>query len=450
MLERGVQVDPGVFDLFTSVESSQDILDFLMSILQESVAEGSKLQVITKDIVESFQNVKNDSKIDIVSRWEVLKDANKLIEPNTGPDAFVELFRRRFAKFQELIKVRVNRGDIMEVSQIRKLLRKKNVKMKLAGFVLERRLKGKQMSLVIEDLSGSIEAYVSDDIKNKVERILLDEFVFAELEYSEKGLVCTNISHIDIGDVVRPSLVNDVYACFVSDLHYGREDFDSEGWDRFLQWLSGRYGEEEIVSKIRYLFVVGDLVDVTGKDISFKQLYEELAVMFRVLPDRITIFIQPGDTDASRFLLPQTTIFRSVSKPLYTMKNIKMLGNPVTVSIDGIKILLFHGQSLKDIKWEFPSWIDFNVTDYMVSLLKARHLAPTYGMFTPIAPEKDDFLVIDDVPHIFVCGHLHQKGLDSYRNVLLLALPCWSFAEGKKGGRAAVVNLRNFDVVWRG
>ena len=45
------------------------------------------------------------------------------------------------------------------------------------------------------------------------------------------------------------------------------------------------------------------------------------------------------------------------------------------------------------MKYESP-------TEVMVHLLKARHLGPIYGGSTPIAPESEDMLVIDDVPDI--------------------------------------------------
>ena len=44
----------------------------------------------------------------------------------------------------------------------------------------------------------------------------------------------------------------------------------------------------------------------------------------------------------------------------------------------------------------------------MRHLLRARHLSPIYGSQTPIAPEQEDLLVIDEVPDIFHVGHVHR------------------------------------------
>ena len=47
----------------------------------------------------------------------------------------------------------------------------------------------------------------------------------------------------------------------------------------------------------------------------------------------------------------------------------------------------------------------------MKHLLRARHLSPIYGSQTPIAPEMEDLLVIEDVPDIFHVGHVHRAQL---------------------------------------
>jgi DNA polymerase II small subunit len=64
-------------------------------------------------------------------------------------------------------------------------------------------------------------------------------------------------------------------------------------------------------------------------------------------------------------------------------------------------------------------------TETMKELLICRHLAPTYGGKTQIAPTSKDWLVIDTVPDIFHTGHLHINGFDRYRNVNLINSGCF-------------------------
>ena len=61
----------------------------------------------------------------------------------------------------------------------------------------------------------------------------------------------------------------------------------------------------------------------------------------------------------------------------------------------------------------------------MRHLLQARHLSPIYGSQTPLAPENDDMMVIDEVPDIFHAGHVHVVDLDLYRGVLILNSGAW-------------------------
>jgi DNA polymerase II small subunit len=61
----------------------------------------------------------------------------------------------------------------------------------------------------------------------------------------------------------------------------------------------------------------------------------------------------------------------------------------------------------------------------MKILLKARHLCPTYGERTPIAPEEEDMLVISEVPDIFHTGHVHIIDVGRYRNTLVVNSGAW-------------------------
>ena len=90
----------------------------------------------------------------------------------------------------------------------------------------------------------------------------------------------------------------------------------------------------------------------------------------------------------------------------------------------------------------------------MRRFLQARHLSPIYGSQTPIAPETEDMMVIDEVPDIFHAGHVHVVGFDMYRGVLILNSGAWQhqtpFQAGvgitPTTGMAVIVNLKTFKV----
>jgi len=93
----------------------------------------------------------------------------------------------------------------------------------------------------------------------------------------------------------------------------------------------------------------------------------------------------------------------------------------------------------------------------MKCLLKARHLSPIYGSQTPIAPEVEDMMIIDQVPDIFQTGHVHVLNLDMYRGVLLVNSRAWQTQTSFQAsvgitptpGLAVLVNLKTFKVYYK-
>jgi DNA polymerase II small subunit len=102
-----------------------------------------------------------------------------------------------------------------------------------------------------------------------------------------------------------------------------------------------------------------------------------------------------------------------------------MLGNPCMINMEGIKILMFHGQSLDDIIASIPGLSYSKPAEAMKILLKSRHLSPIYGQRTPIAPEKEDMMVIEEVPDVLHSGHVHVIDVDSYKGTLLVNSGAW-------------------------
>ena len=125
------------------------------------------------------------------------------------------------------------------------------------------------------------------------------------------------------------------------------------------------------------------------------------------------------------------------------------------VSLNGVKVLMFHGQSIDDIVKITPGLSYDKPANVMKHLLKARHLSPIYGSQTPIAPEMEDHMVIENVPDIFHAGHVHRAELDMYRGVLVINSGCWqrqtpfqtSVGITPNPCIAFIVNLKTFRVL---
>ncbi len=101
------------------------------------------------------------------------------------------------------------------------------------------------------------------------------------------------------------------------------------------------------------------------------------------------------------------------------------MGNPALVDLDGVKVLMYHGRSIDDLVASVPGVSYQEPEKAMVEMIKRRHLSPIYGSRVSIAPEKQDHFVIDPVPDILHCGHVHTIGVGNYKSVLLINSGTW-------------------------
>lgn len=224
-----------------------------------------------------------------------------------------------------------------------------------------------------------------------------------------------------------------------------------------------------MASNVKYLFIIGDMVDGVGvypqqhRDQDAQDIYQQydlFAQALKQIPSRIKIILCPGNHDAVRTAEPQPSIYEDFAKMLYQLPNVVCVSNPAVVNIDrsegfpGFDVLLYHGFS-------FPYFAD-NVDSIrqkgglmradliMKFLLQRRHLAPSHTSTLYIPDSSYDPLLIEKAPDFFVSGHIHRATVASYRNVSLLNCSCWismtSYQE-KVGlipepARAIVINLQ--------
>src|SRR5206468_783549 len=155
--------------------------------------------------------------------------------------------------------------------------------------------------------------------------------------------------------------------------------------------------------------VVSDVVDGIGvyprqdEELTIDDIYgqyEALARMIAALPDRLAVVMLPGNHDAVRPAEPQPAFPMSIQKLFDS--NVIFAGNPSLLSLEGVRVLAYHGRSMDDLVSAIPGLSYQRPLDGMKAMLRLRHLAPIYGGKTPIAPEAEDHLIIDEIPDIFV------------------------------------------------
>ena len=454
-LKKGFQIHPNALELLERVE----IKDLELTIKQ-IVREKSKQKrfLINQDDLEDFLGLKEDKKL--LNEHRVLFDPTLKITSAEGIEGYKALFSSRFEKLKKIVSNRPEAKLLKSISLI--ISTKSKEDMFLCGLLSERRSERNITKLTIDDPTGTIETIVFDkDLQKTAQGLLIDQFVFVKINLGKNGgFIVKDLIVPGIPEHASNRSETETYAVFLSDLHIGSMYFMEKELNDFISWLSS---PDPVARKIRFVLICGDLVDGVGiypgqdKELVFVNVEDQLKKAVEILekiPKHIKIFIVPGNHDPGRRALPQPAIPEKYELGLWNKENFFILGNPSIVSLNGVKVLLYHGQSIDDVVRTTPGLSYDKPTEVMRRFLQARHLSPIYGSQTPIAPETEDMMVIDEVPDIFQAGHVHVVGFDMYRGVLILNSGAWQhqtpFQAGvgitPTTGIAVIVNLKTFKV----
>jgi len=341
---------------------------------------------------------------------------------------FTRYFRHRFHVLGAMLRSRRELGGAQDIAKARKSMRE----VRIIGMVADvRKTKNGHRILDLEDDAERIPVLLPADSPLASEPVVTDEVLGVVGTVNDRGLVIA-------ASLVRPDIPTSrpfrgtkerVRAAFMSDIHVGSRTFLEEKWSKVSAWLGG---DDEVARSIRYLVVSGDVVDGIGvyprqdEELAIDDIYgqyEALAGMVAALPDRVTVVMIPGNHDAVRPAEPQPAFPRSIQKLFDS--NVVFAGNPSLVSLEGVRVLAYHGRSMDDLVSAIPGMSYHRPIDAMKAMLRMRHLAPIYGGKTPIAPEAEDHLIIEEIPDIFVTGHVHSAGVDTYRGVVLVNSSTW-------------------------
>ena len=405
----------------------------------------------------------------IKSEIEIVEDSTESLTSNGTMDEFLCYFQDRFKRLEKLLRQRM---DLRSATPIREALKSQpKTKLKIIGMVTEKRDAKQQLLVTIEDLDSSatilVPSKAPEEVQAKAQQILPDQVVcFAVKKTPGKLFLAEDIIFPEIGQKPQRRASEPVYAILTSDIHVGSNKFNKDSFKRFLAWLNGKYGNQEmrdIAGRVKYLLIAGDLVDGIGvfpgqaRELNVRDVHKQYRLALKLLaqvPEYIDIIISPGNHDAPRKALPQPAISEEYMPSLQGSRRIYSLSNPCTVSLHGVEVLMYHGRSLDDIIGAVPGVEHQHPEKGMRLLMQCRHLAPIYGGKTTLSPENRDYLVINRVPDIFHAGHIHVYGACNHRGVLVVNSGGWQEQTdymAKLGlvptpGLVPVVNLQTLEV----
>ncbi|WP_152039508.1 DNA-directed DNA polymerase II small subunit [Salinigranum salinum] len=346
-------------------------------------------------------------------------------------DDFVDVFRDRYERLSKLLRGRVNHRP---ATAIQEMPGRSDAEM--IGLVNDVRSTASGHWIVeLEDTTGVFPCLVMKDkeIADHVEELLLDECVAVSGTLSDDAgvLFVDDLYFPDVPRSHRPSTADrHVQAALISDVHVGSQEFVADAWSAFADWL-----HTEEADHVEYLLVAGDMVEGVGvypnQDeeldiIDIYDQYEAFAEYLKEVPGDVEIVMIPGNHDAVRLAEPQPA-FDEELREIMSAHDARITGNPSTVTIEGVSVLMYHGVSLDEVIAELPtekaSYDDPHTAMYQ--LLKKRHVAPQFGGRNRLAPEEKDYLTIDSVPDVFHTGHVHKLGYGKYHDVLAVNSGCW-------------------------
>src|SRR3989344_1675607 len=467
LLDYGILVSPNFFN------------DLNYDLNYDHFFELVKDRMKTKEILSSIDlnEIKNNfietgnMVVQIQEQNVIINSSVKIIKSYNEPiykkevKSFVNYFKNRYVALRNILSSRQELQDSISISRLSRKNERESVS--IIGMILDKsETKNGNIKITLEDPTGLFDVLImknKSEIYETAKDLVLDEVIGIVGVMGNKIIFCNNIlfPEIPINNELKKS-PDEAYAVFISDIHFGIKNFLQGDFMKFISWLKGEYGNEgqrESASKVRYLFITGDVVEGVGiypgqeEDLDIKDIYlqyEEAAKYLKMIPNNIKIIMCGGNHDAIRMSEPQPVFDREIAKEIYEIPNIIMVSNPAVVNIHasenfpGFNVLMYHGYSFFYFADAVPSIRSkggISRCDLIMKyLLQKRHLAPSHSATLYVPDENFDPLVIDKVPDIFVSGHVHQITVSSYRNVSLINSSCWVVQSGDQAKRGMVPN----------
>jgi DNA polymerase II small subunit len=452
-INKGYQVHPDAFAFLKSLDC--DVEKIIKTIVDAKNKFKKKSPILIDDIKSVISRDLNRTDEPVITNintesngesYKIIFDPTYKIKSEDKKD-FFKLFDSRYKKTLKILSIRSESRQIRKIKYIKDLRNKsrfsslanENERGKfvdsvfVAGLIMLKRNRKNDVELVIDDTTGSIPVVCKTrELINEASTLVLDQMLMLEISLSKRNsndFVIKDIIFPDIPEHVSSKSGTESYVALISDLHVGSKYFMEKEFNDLLGWLSS---DDDFVRKIKFICIAGDIVDGIGVypnqdreliDININSQMSYAAALLQKIPKRMHVFLIPGNHDPGRRALPQSALTNL--RDFQQLENFSIIGNPSLVELNKVKLLMFHGQSLDDVIATVPGLSYSKPVEAMKILLRSRHLSPIYGNRTPIAPESEDMLVIDDVPDVFHAGHVHTTQVGRYKGTLIVNSGAW-------------------------
>ena len=416
--QKGILLSPGALDIILE----KNMGSFINGLLTDDVMNSGYIS--EKDLFRILEKPAPSSGRDF-----------EIYVPDLVRDSSVEEFRGYFVSRYEKLRKIITTSIAMRGTSSISSAKKSTGEVKVVGMVSSTSVtKNGHKRIVIEDLDDSITVILMKGKKGFDEVILEDEVIGIVGSVSsgdkEKVIFANEIVRPDIPfRVIDETHKEPVYIASVSDIHVGSKTFRKDEFSRMIKWIKS---SSEDSKQIKYMVLSGDVVDGIGvypgqeNDLEILnplEQYEMLSDLISEIPGDVKVYIMPGNHDVVRLPEPQPVFSEKIRRMFNS--NVTLLPNPFTLEIEGKQVLLYHGMSLNDMIELIPGANFETIGKAIEEILRRRHLAPRYGGKTPIVPSREDRHVIENVPDIFITGHVHSHAVGNYRGVRYVNSSTW-------------------------
>ncbi|MCJ7478669.1 MAG: DNA-directed DNA polymerase II small subunit [Candidatus Nanohaloarchaeota archaeon QJJ-7] len=411
--------------------------------------------VVNERLIDNLESgdVSLESSVDVITEIEMEKEKRDVQD-------FVDFYNDRYEKIKSLLLRRREIQSAVSISRLEDMEEREEVA--AVGIVKDKYKTSKGKFIVyMEDPSGETKVLAEEE---DGANIVQDEVIGVKGSLGDDIIFADRIVWPDVplpDDIQSTS--EEVYAAFISDIHFGSKDTMEEKLDKLLDWLNSG---NSYAQKIKYLFVAGDAVEGVGVYPSQKEelevtniykQYERFQEFVEEVRDDVQVIIGPGNHDFVRLAEPQPPLPEESLPDVHMNDNVHMVPNPAYVKVHGhdnggVKVLMYHGYSFDEHVDSLPHLRDRayeNPEHAMIDWLKRRHLAPIYGS-NLVVPDDEDPLVIEEVPEILVSGHTHSFAATTYKGINVICAGTFQsqtdfqkrMGHQPDPGKVAVVNLK--------
>jgi DNA polymerase II small subunit len=447
-------------------QNKDKVFQIFSTLSQESQRQLEKLKIklgLSIEISKEFSQTRSEEKTEKRKQdFNGVKVLSSFFNNHTKKlevEDFTKYFRNRLNEMKKILQGNAYLKNLVSINKISG----NRQEISIIGIVSEKSVtKNRNILLEVEDLTGKIRVLINANnpkVYEKAEEISLDS-VLGFKGVGNREIIFAN--EVVFPDSVLPERKKspfDESALFLGDLHFGSKLFLENGFSKFIDYINGKVPNTPEVEKIKYLFLVGDIIAGVGvypnqeKDLILKDIEEQFIGLSQILKKvrkDIKIIISPGNHDGVRLMEPQPLLNERYAWSIYDLKNVILTGNPAYVNIgaaedfSGFDILTYHGFSYPyyaNTVSKFMIEKTLNFPDrIMTYLLKNRHLAPSHAS-VQYYPSEEDNLMIKKVPDIFVSGHTHKSAVTYYNNILVVSISSW---EGKTSNQERMGNEPDF------